>query len=230
MTWSLQLGDNREALDGIELRAIREPLRFGHLLQRGAQAGRPLRDGFLEVRLVALQRILRLLHLQQRGGPDAELGLVYGLGDEIVGARLDGAQPVLAADHRGDHDHGHVAGVRILADAPAHFVAVESGHDDVEQNEVGAEPQLRERLDAVARGFRLVPQRLDDGLRDRPCRLVVVHDEDPPGQFRHWLGHSRVPGANEGVAGAGRGERLRRIAATSSSSCDTIASPRSNDP
>ena len=154
----LVLGDDREPLHGVELRAIGEPLRLGHLLERGAQAGGALLDRLLEMRLMALQRVLRLLHLQQRGGPDAKLGFVDRLGDEVVGARLDRAQPIVAARHRGHHDHRHVAGVGILPDAPADLVAVHARHDDVEQHEVGAEPQLRERFDAVARRFRLVPQ------------------------------------------------------------------------
>ncbi len=205
----LVLGDDREPLHRVELGAIREPLRLGHLFERGAQAGGALLDRLLEMGLMALQRVLRLFHLQQREGPDAKLRLVHRLGDEVVGARLDRAQPIFAARHRGHHDHRHAGGLGILPDAAADLVAVHARHDDVEQHEVGAEPQLRECFDAVARRFRLVPESLDQRLRDAPGRVVVVDDENPFGEFRDRLSHSRGPDADVWVKCAGRGEMLR---------------------
>ena len=124
-----------------------------------------------EVRLIALQLVLRLLHLQQRRRPHAQLGLVDRFGDEVVRARFDRVQPVLPGLERRHHDDGHVAARGILPDAAAHIEAIEPWHDDVEQNEIDAELKLGEPFDAVARRFDLVPESFDEHLRDSAgCR------------------------------------------------------------
>ena len=93
----LVLGDDREPLHGFELRHIGQTLRLGHLVERLPQARGPLLDDLFELRLGALQRVERVLHLQQRRRTDAELGLVDRLGDEVVGAGFDRKQAVLPA-------------------------------------------------------------------------------------------------------------------------------------
>ena len=135
----LVLGDNREPFDRIELRQICMALCFGHLVERLAQARRPLLDHLFEARLVGFQGVLRLFHLQQRRRTDAELGRVDRLGDEIVGSGLDRAQSILSAHHRGDHDYGNIAAGRIPADATTNLKTIEARHHDVEEHQIDAE-------------------------------------------------------------------------------------------
>ena len=75
----------------------------------------------------------------QRGTRRAQqLALVERLGQEVVGAGLDRALDLLLVAAGGDH-HDRQEGRRgRLADPPAHLVAVDAGHHDVEQDEVGA--------------------------------------------------------------------------------------------
>ena len=189
----LVLGDNRQPLDRIELREVRQALCFGHFIERLAQAGRPLLDHLFEARLVGFQPVLRLLHLQQRRRTDAELGRVDGLRDEIVGSGLDRAQSILPAHHGGDHDHGDVAAARILTDAATDLEAIQARHHDVEQHQIDAELKFGEPFDAVARRLGVVPQRLDQHLRDLPRDIIVVYDEDAAALVGWRMTHAKNP-------------------------------------
>ena len=164
----LVFGDDRQALDGVEMREVLQPLRFRHLLERGAQARGALPDQLFEMRLLTLQRILRVLELQQRRGANPELGLLDGLGDEIVGAGLDRRQPIVAAGHRGQHDDGNVGANRVVAKPAAHLEAVQAGHHQIEQHEVDAEMNLGEAFDAV--GGRLD---VEPGTRGPAARVTT---------------------------------------------------------
>ena len=64
--------------------------------------------------------------------------IVDGLGEEVIGTRLEATHPVLRLVERGDHDHGNVLGGRVLLDPPAHLDAVDPRHHHVEQHDVGA--------------------------------------------------------------------------------------------
>ena len=69
----------------------------------------------------------------------AEQGhIVDGLGEKIIGSRLEPAHPVLRLVECRDHHDGNVLGGRILLDAAAHFDAVDARHHHVEQHDVGA--------------------------------------------------------------------------------------------
>ena len=174
------LGEDRQPLDRLELRLIRRALRVGHMLERLAQADGALLAHRLEMRVIALQLVLRHLHLEQRCRPHAQLGLVHRFGDEVVRACFDRVQPMLPGLERRHHDDGHVPPCRILTNAAAHVEAVEPGHDDVEEDQIDAELQLRQPFDAVASRFDVVPQAFDEQLRDSANALVVVDDEHAP--------------------------------------------------
>ena len=170
--------ENGEPLHGLELGLICLALRFGHVLERFPQARGALVAHRLQVGLVAPDFVLRFFHLQQRRDTHAELGFVDRLGDKVVRAGFDGVQPVFARLEARHEDDGHVVAHRILADAPADVEAVESGHHDIQQDEIDAELQLGEPFDAVARGFDLVSQSLHEHLRDSADSVVIVDHED----------------------------------------------------
>ena len=176
----LVLGDDREPFHGFELRHIGQTLGLGHLVERLPQTRGPPLDDLFELRLGALERVQRVLHLQQRRRTDAELRLVDRLGDEVVGAGFDRKQAILPRRLRGDHDHRHIVTVGIPADAAAHFETVHGRHHHVEQHEVDVQAQFGESLDAVARRLGLVSERTHQRRGDPPGHFVVVDDEDAP--------------------------------------------------
>ena len=124
---------------------------------------------------------------------------------------------------RRHHDDGHVAARGILANAAAHIEAVEPGHDDVEQHEIDAELKLREPFDAVAGGFDVVPQPLDEHLRDPANAVVVVDDEHALAAEARWRMRAldgRI--ARRPARCSVQPTSALRIASMPDSSCDTI--------
>ena len=119
----------------------------------------------------------------------------------------------------------------ILTDAAADIEPVEPGHDDVEQDEIDAELQLGEPFDAVARGLDVVPQALDQHLRDPANAVVVVDDEDAPAAERRWrsAARRRRDSAARPCCPVQPTSALR-IASMPDSSCATIGSTCSNEP
>ena len=189
----LVLGDDRQPLHGFELCHVGQTLGLGHLVERMPQARRSAARRSLRARVwERLSASSCVLHLQQRRGTDAELGLVDRLGDEVVGAGFDRKQAVLPRRLRRDHDHRHIAAVGIPADAAAHFEAIHRRHHHVEQHEVDVQAQFGEPLDAVARRLGLVSERTHQRGRDLPGHFVIVDDEDAPAP-----GGCRVHHAND---------------------------------
>ncbi len=86
---------------------------------------------------------------RQRRHPGQQLALVERLGDEVVGSRLEGAEPLFASAGRDHHDRKEF-GRRVGPDPAADLVAVHLRHQDVEQDEVdvlGLEQRERFRPD-----------------------------------------------------------------------------------
>src|SRR5438477_9482273 len=75
---------------------------------------------------------------RDRADPGDELARREGLGHVVVGADLEAEDLVTLLDAAGDHDDGNGAGLGVLLEATADLPAVQLGHHDVEQDEVGA--------------------------------------------------------------------------------------------
>ena len=132
---------------------------------RSLELGDLLLDALLELPVprgqlcrLRLDRVVVALDAQQRAHPREQLGLLEGLGDEVVGSRLDRRHLLLLPAGRDHHDRQEPGGL-VGAQRPADLVAVHPGHDDVEQHEV-------DRLGAHALE-RLVARRRGDALRSR---------------------------------------------------------------
>jgi hypothetical protein len=150
--------------------------------------------------------VLVPLDAQQRAHPRQQLGAVEGLGDEVVGARVEGRNLLLLAAGR-DHQHREGLGGRVLPQAPAHLVAVHPRHEDVQQHDVGL--ALGHRAQGLLAGGRrrhLVPLGTEDGLEQPDVGRRVVHHQyparpgHPPGSQRRrtrssssrtWMGFAR---------------------------------------
>ena len=104
--------------------------------------------------------------------------MVERLRDEVVGARLDCPCLVLA-DTRRDHDYRQHRGDLARTQALAHRIAVELGHEDVEQHEVRLlDFDDGEGLGAVARGDDVVSVGREHRLEQTHVLGDVVDDED----------------------------------------------------
>ena len=104
--------------------------------------------------------------------------MVERLRDEVVGAGLDHASLVLA-DARGDHDHGQHRCRLIRAQALADCIAVELGHEDVQEHEIRLfRFDDLERGRAVTSGDDVVAFRDQHRLEQSNVLGDVVDDED----------------------------------------------------
>jgi hypothetical protein len=130
--------------------------RLRHVVERLAQRERPLLDRLLELGSLVTQAVLCALELQQPASPQVERVAVDGLVDEVVDAHLERPPVLVRACEPRDHDDGQERVLGHLADALGDLEAVHVGHLSVEQDQVHAERQLRQGLDAVGRFFGLV--------------------------------------------------------------------------
>ena len=179
---------------------------------RGPLELRDLRlDAFLQLAIPCLQlfrltanRVLIALDSNERLDPGKQLGLIEGLGDEVVGPGLDRPDLLLGVA-RGDHHDRQEGGVGVLADPPAHLVAVHAGHQDVQQDEVWLlrraadpappRPMRRSAPDSRAGSApRRAAGRSAAGRRRRGSSSLVAHARDPVGRkLRTCPGSSRTP-------------------------------------
>ena len=115
---------------------------------------------------------------QQRPQAGEQLVELEGLGEVVVGARVQPGDAVGRLDARGEHEDG--GAVALGAQHAAHRQAVDVGHHHVDHQRVEAvAPDAGQRLDPVhGRGdvVALQLERPREGLADR---AVVVGDEDP---------------------------------------------------
>ena len=136
-------------------------------------------------------------HLRQ-GRLDRGADLLVGerLDEVLVRAEAHGLDRRLHRRVRGHHDHLHVAALR--AHAPEHLDAVDAGHRQVAQDDVGAVAELGQRLLARARGVDLAPPLVGDEDGERAAHVgLVVDDEHARADRRVRCGvghHSRDSG------------------------------------
>ena len=123
------------------------------------------------------------------------------LGQVVVGAELDAAHDAVGLLDGGDHDHRQVAQGGVRADALEHLVAVELGHEHVEQDDVerrAAVQQLPARA-AVVGGRDRVAEALEVAGQQPAVDRVVVDDQQPGPAcgcgctLRPWNPASRSP-------------------------------------
>ncbi len=117
------------------------------------------------------------LRLEQRPHARFHLEHLEWLGQIVIRSRLEAACLVLHLLERREKHDRHVGGFWHLAQPAAHLIAVQAGHDDVEQHEIGwgARRNLQ-RGCSVHRDTELVIglQALDE---DVEIGFGVVHDQ-----------------------------------------------------
>ena len=157
-------------------------------LAQAVELGDLFRHAGLERLVEEGQLVPELLDPEERANPGQELRLVDGLGQEVVGARLDPLDALLTGIERGHHDHGQPCRLRSVANGPAHLVSAHLGHDDIEEHDVGRlGGDLLERL--LARGCRGhgIAARAQDVGEELDVVSGVVDDEDARG-----IAHGRL--------------------------------------
>ncbi len=91
---------------------------------------------------------------QQGADPGQQLLALERLDQVVVGAAVEAGDPVLGLGPGGQHQDRHVT---LLAEAAADLDPVEAGEAEVEDDQVGDEPDRHvERLDPVGGGADLV--------------------------------------------------------------------------
>ena len=106
--------------------------------------------------------------------------MVHRLGEVLVGPRLEPGDDVLRFRHRGHQDDRRERGLLRLFQLAADRDAVELGHHDVEQDQVGLRFMGdREGLLAVAGGDDIVAVGGEAHAQDANIGRIVVGDQDP---------------------------------------------------
>ena len=125
-----------------------------------------------------LDGVVVILETQQRAHAREQLELIERFGDEVVRARPQRLH-ALVITARGDHHDRQEARRRIVAETPAHVVAIQIGHHDVEQHEVRVLPLDRvEPSRAGLGGDELVPTGGQDRLEQPKVLGGVVDGKD----------------------------------------------------
>ena len=119
-----------------------------------------------------------LFALDEGAYPGGELHPVRGLGDKVVGSRLDCPDLGVGVVQGGDHDHGDHARRRVGLHPAARFEAVHTGHHRIEEDQVDVAGRERlQGLFAIASADRVAVERLKHGLEDLRVDRFVVDDE-----------------------------------------------------
>src|SRR6185369_1723865 len=157
------------------------------------------------------------------------------VGDErlrqvVVGARAVARDQVVVAAAVGEHDDRDHREARIRLDLRQNVRAAHAGHDDVEDDHIGAAPvDRRERRDAVRARLDLDATRRQHALDEHAVQLVVVHYEDMQAHAPH-IGRSfpnLEAGRRNGLDGLGHAwppDMIRPWRAASSTG-EPMASP-----
>src|SRR6516165_5064243 len=131
--------------------------------------------------------------------PDSEhqLGEVEGLGQVVVSAEAEAADPVVGGTGRGQHEYHD--GLAALGDHPADRVTVHPGQVAVEDDDViGVDVELGRRVPAFVRhinGHAVIPQALGDAIGQALC---VLDDQHPHAGARRGTGAPASAGTARG--------------------------------
>ena len=119
------------------------------------------------------------LQAERRADAGHKLRPLHRLGEKVVGARLQGVDPVGGAAEGGDHHDRDQAASGGAANQPADLEAVQSRHLHVQKNQVGRLPA--DKLQGLRTVLRVKDVAFDlakVGAEQAAVRGVVVHDHD----------------------------------------------------
>ena len=121
--------------------------------------------------------------VEPRSDPRTQDRGIERLGQEILGAGLDAPDDGGRVLDPRDHDHRDVAESLVVLEALEHLDAVEAGHLDVEQDQVGRLGlERRERVEAVLELDRAVPVVLEMLGEQSAIQRIVIDDRDRGGR------------------------------------------------
>ena len=111
--------------------------------------------------------------------PRKELGESERLGEVVVRARVEPGDAAVHLRTRGQHQHGY--GIAGAAEPATYLEPVDTGHEDVEDQRIGALRSLgdhRERRFTIGGELDVIPLELERALKRLADRPLVVHDKD----------------------------------------------------
>ena len=116
------------------------------------QLVRVLLDAALERLVLASKVLMEAPHLDEVAHAQQQLDLLEGLGEEIARAGFERRPLALARHVGGENEHRQVRLGPLLLEPPEHFDAVEVGHPQIQQDQIGLERRAEpENLARVAR-------------------------------------------------------------------------------
>ncbi len=123
-----------------------------------------------------------MLEAHQGAQPRHQHDVIERLVHEVVGAGLKTGQAIVAAVERGQQDNRNMTRVGVLLELPADLVAIDAGHHDVEQDNVGLRRNsLGNGAAAVRSADHLIVIGFELGLEQAHIGGDVVDDQDARG-------------------------------------------------
>ena len=131
------------------------------------------------VALAVTQLVEHGFEPQEAADPCEERDIVDRLGEKIVRARFQTADPVLALVQRRDHDHGNMAGVPVGLEPGTGFIPIHARHHDVEQDQIGllGAGDL-DGLETIVGGANVEILGLEPGFQQPNIGRLIINDED----------------------------------------------------
>ena len=130
-----------------------------------------------------LFQVVQAPAVEARSDPRTQDRGIERLGQEILGAGLDAPDDGAGVLDPRDHDHRDVAESLVVLEALEHLDAVQAGHLDVEQDQVGRFGlERRERVEAVLELDRAVPVVLEMLGEQSAIQRIVIDDRDRGGR------------------------------------------------
>jgi hypothetical protein len=113
--------------------------------------------------------------LEERFEQRLELFGVYRFAEIVVGARLKSLEALIEGVVAGEHEDWHMRERRPTAELAADLVAINAGHEDIEEDEVGRGLlDLSERLGPTARRHHVIARREQDPAHIGEAEGVVI--------------------------------------------------------
>jgi hypothetical protein len=148
-------------------------------------------DGELarELRVPGLELPSQALHGEVRADPRHHFVALERLRDEVDRTHLEPTNLVLGVIQGRQKDHCRLAGLRIFLETAARLVAVDPGHDDVEQDQQRVDPPRHlDRAFPASRHEQPVAAAVERVAQHVEVGDVVVDQQDPIGIFGRLRG------------------------------------------